>query len=274
RYDSAVHGRQKRKCRDSRSHARRKSRRQFTNVQRNHTTDADCRFRQCRCRETPLDRGANPNSKDITSGQTPLMFAAANGRADVIKLLVARGGDTAAVTLVSPIINMNERYKKLTDGKGTRQITGEGGRSDVTAMGGMTALLFAAREGQIDTVRELVAAGADDNKVNGADRLSPITSAIINCHFDIPKFLLEHSATPNLASKGGLTPLYATIDAQWPERTWYPPPSVTEEKTTHLQLLKALLDHGANPDARLGKKLWFRTFHGDWISPDGATAFW
>lgn len=221
-----------------------------------------------------LDRGADVNAKDLTNGQTAIMFASAAGRAEVVKLLAMRGADVNAITKVSQIISMADRYKKLTDGKGTRQITGEGGRSDVTAMGGMTALLFAAREGQIDAVRELVAAHANVNEVNGADGLSVITSAIINGHFDIAKFLLEHGGNPNLASKGGLTPLYATIDAQWPERTWYPPPSVTEEKTTHLELLKALLDHKADPNARLGKKLWFRTFHGDWISPDGATAFW
>jgi uncharacterized protein len=144
----------------------------------------------------------------------------------------------------------------------------------VTAMGGMTALLFAARDGQMGAVRELVAAGANVNQVNAADNMSVLTSAIINGHFDIAMFLLEHGANPKLTSKGGLAPLYATVDAKWPERTWYPPPSVTEEKTSHLQLLKALLDHGADPDVRLGKKLWFRTFHGDWIAPEGATAFW
>jgi len=221
-----------------------------------------------------LDRGANVNAKDITNGQTALMFAAAQGRAEAIKLMVARGADMKAVTKVSPIISLAERFKNFKGDKGTRTVTGEGGRSDVTAMGGMTALLFAAREGQTGAIQELVGAGADVNEVNGADSLSPLTSAIINGHFDIAMFLLEHGANPNLASKTGLAPLYATIDAQWPERTWYPPPSVTEEKTTHLQLLKALLDHKADPNARLGKKLWFRTFHGDWISPDGATPFW
>src|SRR5262249_1471513 len=135
-----------------------------------------------------LDRGANPNAKDLTSGQTPLMFAAANGRADVVKLLSGRGADTTAITAVSQTINMNERYKKLTDGKGTRAITGEGGRSDVTAMGGMTALLFAAREGHMEAVRELVAAGANVNQVNAADSMSVLTSAIINGHFDIAIF--------------------------------------------------------------------------------------
>jgi ankyrin repeat protein len=221
-----------------------------------------------------VDRGADVNAKDITNGQTPLMFGAALGRADVVKLLASRGADTNAITKVSQIISMNERYKKLTDGKGTRGITSEAGRSDPTSMGGMTALLFAAREGHIDVVRELVAAGADVNKVNGADKMSVITSAVINGHLDIAKFVLDHGGNPKLASDTGLAPLYATIDSQWPERTWYPPPSITEEKTTHLELLKALLDKGADPNARLGKKPWYRSFHGDWISPEGATAFW
>lgn len=221
-----------------------------------------------------LDRGADANAKDITNEQTALMFASALGRADVIKMLAARGSDLNANTKVTPIISMGERYKKLTGGKGTRGITSEAGRSDPTSMGGMTALLFAAREGQMDAVMELVAAGADVNKVNAADNMSVLTSAIINGHLDIAKFLLDHGADPKLATKEGLTPLYATIDAQWPERTWYPPPSITEEKTSHLELLKALLDHGADPNARLGKKLWFRAFHGDWIDPEGATAFW
>lgn len=221
-----------------------------------------------------LDRGSDPNAKDSTNGQTALMFASAAGRAEVVRLLASRGADVNAITKVSQIISMGERYKKQTDGKGTRQITSEAGRGDVTVMGGMTALLFAAREGQMDALRELVTAHADVNEVNGADGMSVLTSAIINGHFDIAMFLLQHGANPNLASKAGLTPLYSAIDAQWPERTWYPPPSVTEEKTPHLQLLKALLDRGADPNARLGKKMWFRTFHGDWISPDGATAFW
>ena len=221
-----------------------------------------------------LDRGADVNAADTTNGQTPLMFAAAQGRIDAVKLLTARRADPNAITKVSPIITMTERYKKQTDGKGTRGITGEGGRSDVTAMGGMTALMFAAREGYLDTVKELVTAGADVNKVNGADSLSVLTLAIVNGHFDIAKFLLDSGANPKLTSKSGLGPLYAAVDAKWPERTWYPPASVTEEKTTYLELLHALLQKGADPNVRLRIKPWYRTFHGDWADPVGATAFW
>lgn len=221
-----------------------------------------------------LARGANVNAVDTTHAQTALMLAAAMGRVEAIKLLVQRQADLDAITKVSPIVNLIERYKKETQGKGNRGITSEGGRSDVSAMGGMTALMFAAREGHLGAVRELVGAGADVNKVNGADNQSVLTLAIVNGRLDIAHFLLESGADPNLVSKNGLGPLYATVDAQWPERTWYPPPSVTEEKTTHLQLLQALLAKGADPNVRLGKKPWYRTFHGDWADPVGATPFW
>lgn len=221
-----------------------------------------------------LDRGADVNARDATNGQTALMFAAAQGRLAAITALIARDADPNIATKVSPIVSMGERYKAQTNGKGAREITSEGRTSDVKSMGGMTALMFAAREGHLNAVRALVAAGADPNKVNQSDEVSVLTLAIVNGRFDVAGFLLDHGANPRLASSTGLTPLYATVDAQWPERTWYPPANVTEEKTTYLELLKALLDKGADPNARLGRKPWYRTFHGDWVDPAGATAFW
>jgi uncharacterized protein len=175
---------------------------------------------------------------------------------------------------VSPIVSMGERYKQRTGGKGTREITSEGGRSDISAMGGLTALLFAAREGHGDVVRALVEGGADVDKVSGADDLSPMTMAIVNGRLDIARYLLEKGANPNLLAKNGVGPLWATVDARWPERTWYPPANIQEEKTSHLALLQALLDKGANPNARITRKPWYRTFHGDWANPVGATPFW
>lgn len=143
-------------------------------------------------------------------------------------------------------------------------------------VGGLAALHFAAREGQMDAIRELVAGGADVNRVAASDKTSPITTALVNGHLDIAKYLLDHGADPNLANTDGLTPLYATIDIRWRANAWYPQPDVGEQKTNYLELMGALIDRGANINARLGRKLWYRRFRygDDWVDPNGATAFW
>ena len=143
-------------------------------------------------------------------------------------------------------------------------------------MGGMTALLYAARDGQIDAARELVAAGADVNQVSTGGQISPIVMAIVNGHLDLAKMLLDRGADPNLVSEAGLTALYTTIDVEWAPHAWFPQPITDQEQVTYLDLMKALLAHGANVNARLGKKIWFRSFTHDvtWIDPAGATAFW
>ncbi|MGA3204246.1 MAG: ankyrin repeat domain-containing protein [Bryobacteraceae bacterium] len=143
-------------------------------------------------------------------------------------------------------------------------------------MGGMTALLYAAREGHMESAKALVEGGkADVNAVNG-DKISPIAMAITNGHLTLAKYLLDHGADPNLASVAGLAPLYATIDVQWAPKAWFPQPSTDQEKVTYLELMKALLDRGANVNAQVGEKPWFRSFTNDytWVDPAGATAFW
>jgi ankyrin repeat protein len=162
---------------------------------------------------------------------------------------------------------------KTGDGNGSNfGIVRERGTTD---MGGMTALLYAARDGHIDAARALLDGGADINQVSAAEKTSPLVMAIMNGHYDLGKLFVDYGADPNLANIQGLTALYATIDVQWAPKGWFPSPITTEEKVTYLELMKALLDDGANPNARLGKKLWFRSF-GDhsWVEPSGATAFW
>jgi ankyrin repeat protein len=146
-------------------------------------------------------------------------------------------------------------------------------------MGGMTALQYAAREGHTETVKALVEGAqvhADVNQVSGGDKFSPMVTAITNGHLSIAKYLLDHGADPNLATLSGLAALYATIDVQWAPKAWFPQPSTDQEKVSYLELMKALLDHGANVNAEVGEKLWFRSFTNDytWVDPAGATAFW
>lgn len=143
-------------------------------------------------------------------------------------------------------------------------------------LGGMTALLYAAREGHMATVQALVEAGASINLVSHGDKMTPLVMAIINGHLDIAKYLLDRGADPNLASIGGVSPLFAVIDVQWAPKAWYPQPSVDQEKTRYMELLQALLDKGANPNTQLIDKPWFRSFTNDytWVDPAGATPFW
>ena len=212
-----------------------------------------------------LDRGAEVEAKDTINGQTAAMFAAATNSAQAIKVLAEHGADLNAV---SNILHPRNRGENLdfTD-RDRRQNRGPW-------LGGLTSLHFAAREGQMDAIRQLVASGANVNVVSTTDETPAITTAIINGHFDIGKFLLDNGADPNLANTGDLTALFATIDQGWVARTWYPGASSEQETVGHLELMEALLAKGADPNARMGPKLWFRTFHGDWVDSDGATAFW
>src|SRR5260370_17612304 len=100
--------------------------------------------------------------------------------------------------------------------------------------------------------------------------------AIVNGHLDLAKYLLDHGANPNLASVTGITALYATIDVQWAPKTWFPQPSTEQEKVSYLELMKALLEHGASVNATVGEKPWFRSFTNDytWVDPAGATPLW
>jgi uncharacterized protein len=247
-----------------------------------------------------LDHGADPNVTETANGQTALMFAAAADRAEVVSALVARGADAAAVSRVVDVSNVTAPEDKLQqeirDAQTARLAGGaaakpaaakEAGIAGVTRpftyneligrQGGLTALHFAARQGAFATVRTLVEHGADVNKVSPADSVSPLLIATINGQFDTAAYLLEHGANPNLASDGGVTPLYAVLNIEWAPRMFYPQPRAQlQQNMSYLELLQALLDKGADPNARLTRKLWYTQFNFDLLRIDesGATPFW
>jgi len=215
-----------------------------------------------------LDHGADVNARDFNNGQTALMFAAARNRGPAILLLVDRGANLALTSKVNQV-RPNASGKNVNGGAGE-------GVTNSAEVGGNTALLYAARDGLMDAVQALIAAGANVNEASANDAMSPLVQSIITGHYDVAKYLVDHGANPNLVTKKeGLTALWATLDSCYAPRAWYPSPNVEQEQTTHLDLLRALLAHGADPNARLKAKPWFRTF-GDSNGPDpaGATAFW
>ena len=152
----------------------------------------------------------------------------------------------------------------------------------VASKGGLTALLHAARQGNIDAARALLDGGADLDQVGAGDATSPLLMAAINGQFDMAMFLIERGANPNLAASGnGVAPLWAAINTQWQPRTRFPQPQQMEkQKATYLDVVQALLKAGADPNARLISHPWYLVYSGcgnrncGLADTSGSTAFW
>jgi ankyrin repeat protein len=146
-----------------------------------------------------------------------------------------------------------------------------------SAQGGLTPLLFSVRQGHMEGVTLLVDAGAGVNTVSGADKTSPLLMAVINGQFDVADYLLARGANPNLSSENGVTPLYAALNVQWAPRALYPQPrAYLQQKISYLEMMKRLLDKGADVNARLNKKVWYSEYNFPLSGVDeiGATPFW
>jgi ankyrin repeat protein len=218
-----------------------------------------------------LDHDAFVNARETANGQTALMFAAWENRADVIRLLVGRGAHTG---LTSWVVSMIEpRLDNDGNPLPARRTRVPGANS---VMGGMTALLFAARDGHLEAVRALVTTHANIDQVAGGDGSSPMVIAIANGHYTVAKYLLDAGADPSLANVDGLAPLYATVNMRFAPVSWAPTPRTDQEEVDAVQLLAALLNAGADPNVRIVRRLWFSpTSHNRlWIDPAGATPFW
>ena len=150
----------------------------------------------------------------------------------------------------------------------------------VGAWGGLTPLLHAVRQGHTDAVLALLAGGADINQPSAGDHTTPLLMAAVNGQFDLATILLERGADPNLASQAGTTALYAVLERQWAPRASYSHPTEhLHQHTTYLELMEALLEAGADPDARLESHLWYMEYtfgvlRGSGIDLKGATPFW
>ncbi|SRR5579883_3283677 len=203
-----------------------------------------------------LDHGANVNAKESYRGQTALMWAAAERHTAIVKMLLEHGADWKIRSLDRPT-----KMPKLS------------AASSVTpfARGGLTALLFAAREGDIDTAKVMLDAGVDINQTD-VDGTTAMVVAILNKQYSFAKFLLDRGADPNLRDGYGRAALYAAIDMR--NQDWSALPMRKEtDPLPSLDLIKSLLDHGANPNAPLTKNLPGRSGmdSGDVTLDEGAT---
>jgi ankyrin repeat protein len=185
-----------------------------------------------------LEHGADVNAKENYRGQTALMWAAAERHPEIVKLLLEHGADWKIES-----VSRETKLPKLS------------AASSVTpfARGGLTAFLFAAREGDIETAKVMLDHGVDINQ-GDVDHTTALVVSELNQRYTFAKFLLDRGADPNIADASGRTALYAAIDAR--DQDWSTLPLRKEDDPLpSLELIKALLAKGANVNARLVRNL-------------------
>jgi ankyrin repeat protein len=186
-----------------------------------------------------LENGAKVNAQESWGGTTALMWAAAERHAAAIKTLIEHGAD----------VNARSYFVPAANGRGfegrTPVAPKPGQAVEEFASGWFTPLMFAAREGDVESARLLVAAGADVNAI-GSDGKDALGLAIFNGNYDLGSFLVDSKSKVNQADTQGFTPLFWAVDRRNMETAPNFPWMVTADP---LPLIKQLLDAGANPNA-------------------------
>jgi ankyrin repeat protein len=197
-----------------------------------------------------LDRGANVDASDATYQQTALMVAVRENHPDIVKLLVARGASVNARTRVGRTPSWVLPNSQPGFGHGIGIVRGgspDRGRRAPTP-GGMTPLLYASRDGRMETVRMLLDAGADINS-RDANEITPLITAITNNHPDIARYLIERGADIKAVDWYGRTPLWAAVETRnmdLDNGTFVN----SIDRAPFLKLIEVLLERGADPNAR------------------------
>ena len=179
-----------------------------------------------------------------------------------------RGGNNAAGAAQVP--DGNQDFS-TDDAAAAFGFAGTGrNRAAVKDGGGLTALVYAVRSNDLDSVKALLAAGADVNQTT-AYGWTPLLVATQNRYYKLGAYLLDHGADVNLTNKGGWTPLYLATDNRNIENGDYP---VRKPDMDHLDYIKLLIEKGANVNARIKDSTQTRTvFTNQWLDENGATPF-
>jgi ankyrin repeat protein len=192
-----------------------------------------------------LKHGAKVNTVEKWKEQTALIWAAAESQPAMVKTLVEAGADVNA-------------HSKINNWE--RQVTAEA-RAIARPSGGMTPLLYAARQGCTECVKILAEANADLD-LGDPDNVSPLLVATLNGRWDIAKYLINKGANVNKWDWWGQSPVYAAIDMNTIPHGGRPDrPSLDDASS--LEVIELLLKKGANPNLQLKLLPPFRSLGAD-----------
>jgi uncharacterized protein len=191
-------------------------------------------------------------------GETPLMAASRTGRVDAVRMLIEAGADPNAVTYQDETALMwaaaeghAEVITALLDAKAdpnrkARLSTIKERKHADHPTGGLTALMYAARNGHEAAVTALVKGGADPKVTNG-DGMTATMIAIVNDRFDLARTLVDLGADANDGSLYFAVDMHdATTDMRAKDGSRLR--ADHRNTLTSLELIKVLLDRGADPN--------------------------
>jgi ankyrin repeat protein len=207
-----------------------------------------------------VEAGADINAKETFGGQSALMWAAAQSQPEMVKFLASRGADLNARGIVR---------------QWERKVITEPRPKDMNK-GGFTPLLYAAREGCVECGRHLAAAGASLD-IEDPERLTPLTMALLNLHFEFAAVMIEAGADVNKWDLYGRSPIYMAADVNTLPVKGNGAMAVipSEDTVTALDIARMLLEKGANPNLQLKRRPPYRDVPqdrgGDTILAQGAT---
>jgi ankyrin repeat protein len=164
------------------------------------------------------------------------MWAVAENNHAVVRMLIDRGAD----------VNARSKFVPSATGRGFEGATPVAARqnqaAEENASGSLTPLMFAAREGDLESARMLVTAGAEIN-LRGGDGKDALGLAIFNGGYDVASFLIDNKANVNQPDAQRFTPLFWAVDRRNMETAPNFPWVVTADP---LPLIKKLLEAGAD----------------------------
>jgi ankyrin repeat protein len=207
-----------------------------------------------------IEAGADVNARETFGGQTAIMWASAQSQPEMVKFLASKGADLNA----RGVIRQWER-KVITEP-----------RPKDMNRGGFTPLLYAAREGCVECVKNLLAAGADPD-LEDPERITPLVLALMNLHFEAAIALINGGADVDKWDFFGRSPLYMAADVSTLPTKGNGAMAVlpSEDSVTALDVAKLLLQKGANPNLQLKRRPPYRDVPqdrgGDTILAQGAT---